>query len=63
MLSLLVPVIGLKVVRRFNQRDFLCDFCDREFCHSPGTIPGSRQTGTAATSLTSPKAKTVHEET
>lgn len=41
------------------QRDFLCDFWEREYDHPPGTEPGSMQAGAAATVLTSPEAKIV----
>lgn len=55
MLSLLVLMIGSKVLIGFNQRDFLGDFWEREYDHPPGTEPGSMQTGAAAI-LASPEA-------
>ena len=57
-LPLLVLVIGSKVLVGFNQRDFLCDFWEREYDYPPGTEPGSMQTGAAAI-LASPEAKIV----
>lgn len=55
---LLVLVIGSKVLIRFNQRDVLCDFWERQYDHPPGTELGSMQTGAAAI-LAPPEAKIV----
>lgn len=59
MLSLLVLVIGSKALIGFTQRDFLCDFWEREYDRPPGTEPGSTQAGAAATVSASPEAKVV----